>query len=72
MMSGKIIASVNAILADPEFAPAERPLALKVRGLCQEALGNLASALSDYEEAIALDPKIGLKRKVAEIRKRLA
>jgi hypothetical protein len=25
MMSGKIIASVNAILADPEFAPAERP-----------------------------------------------
>lgn len=72
MMSGKIIASVNAILAEPEFAPAERPLALKVRGLCQEALGNLASALSDYEEAIALDPKVGLKRKAAELRRRLA
>jgi hypothetical protein len=56
----------------PGVRPRRAPLALKVRGLCQEALGNLASALSDYEEAIALDPKIGLKRKVAEIRKRLA
>jgi len=71
MTSGKIIASVSSILVEPEFAPAERPLALKVRGLCQEALGNLASALSDYEEAIALDPKIGLKRKAAELRRLL-
>ena len=72
MMSATIMASVDAILAKPEFDPTERPVALKVRGLCQEALGNLASALSDYEEAIALDAKIGLKRKAAEVRRRLA
>lgn len=72
MLSGTIIASVDTILAAPEFAPSERPVALKVRGLCQEALGNFAGALSDYEEAIALDAKIGLKRKAAEVRRRLA
>lgn len=71
-LSATIIASVDTILARPQLNPAERPLALKVRGLCQEALGNFPAALSDYEEAIALDAKIGLKRKAAELRKRLA
>ncbi|WP_066684726.1 tetratricopeptide repeat protein [Sphingomonas sp. CCH18-H6] len=70
-LSATIIASVDRTLAGSEFNPAERPLALKVRGLCQEALGNLRGALSDYEEAIALDAKIGLKRKAAELRRRL-
>ena len=70
-MNATIIASVDATLAQSKFDPIERPVALKVRGLCQEALGNFASALSDYEEAIALDAKIGLKRKVAELRRRL-
>lgn len=70
-LSATISASVDAILARPQLDPAERPLALKVRGLCQEALGNLPGALSDYERAIALDAKIGLKRKAAELRRLL-
>jgi tetratricopeptide (TPR) repeat protein len=35
----------------------------KLRGMCLEAQNDQARALSCYEKALALDPKIGLKRR---------
>jgi tetratricopeptide (TPR) repeat protein len=36
---------------------------LKLQGLAHEALGELQEAVKAFDEALALDPKIGVKRK---------
>lgn len=48
-----------------------RPNALKVQGLAHEALGEQREAIQVYEEAIALNPKIGVKRKLDALKKRM-
>lgn len=44
--------------------PAWKPTALKVQGLAHEALGQVSEAIRCYEEALMLNPKIGVKRKL--------
>jgi hypothetical protein len=46
--------------------------ALRTRGACSEATGAIAVALENYEMALALDPKVGVKRRAAQLRKVLA
>lgn len=46
-----------------------RPNALKVQGLAHEALGEQRDAIQIYEEAIALNPKIGVKRRLDALKK---
>jgi hypothetical protein len=46
--------------------------ALRLRGTCLEATRAPAAALKDYEMALALDPKVGVKRRAAQLRKTLA
>ncbi|MCJ2370767.1 tetratricopeptide repeat protein [Pseudomonas sp. RGM 3321] len=51
--------------------PAWKPTALKVQGLAHEALGQGREAIGCYEEALRLNPKIGVKRKLDSLLKRL-
>jgi hypothetical protein len=46
--------------------------AKRLRGQCLEGQDNLPEALRCYEEAISLDPKVGLKRRVVQLTKLLA
>ncbi|MCO7055689.1 MULTISPECIES: tetratricopeptide repeat protein [Pseudomonas] len=49
--------------------PAWKPTALKVQGLAHEQLGQYPEAARVYEEALALNPKIGVKRRLAAVSK---
>ena len=51
--------------------PAWKPTALKVQGLAHELLGQNPEAVQVYEEALALNPKIGVKRRLASVSKRI-
>ncbi|HDS1765408.1 tetratricopeptide repeat protein [Pseudomonas alloputida] len=51
--------------------PARRPIALKVQELAHEQLGQYPEAVQVYEEALALNPKIGVKRRLASVGKRI-
>lgn len=50
--------------------PAWKPTALKVQELAHEALGQASEAIGCYEEALKLNPKIGIKRKLNSLLKR--
>lgn len=45
--------------------------ALKVRGIALEVVGRLQEALESYDGALALNPKVGAKRRAAQLRKQL-
>jgi tetratricopeptide (TPR) repeat protein len=51
--------------------PAWAPNALKVQGLAHEMLDELREAIQIYEEAIVLYPKIGVKRRLDALKKRV-
>nr|WP_254875415.1 tetratricopeptide repeat protein [Pseudomonas aeruginosa] len=44
---------------------------LKLQGLAYEALGDFRAAVDAFDEALALDPKIGVKRKRDSLLKKL-
>lgn len=46
-----------------------RARALKLRGVCLEAIGQHAKALATYDQALALDPRVGVKRRADQLRK---
>ena len=52
--------------------PVWTPNALKVQGLAHEALDEVHEAIQVYEEAIVLNPKIGVKRKLDAFKKAVA
>jgi hypothetical protein len=66
-----ILQGLQPALAAPGIDERQHALACKVRGRCLEAQGDLTGALASFDEAIALDPKIGLKRRVAQLRRAL-
>jgi len=43
---------------------------LKVQDLTYEGLGDAANAMAMYEQALSINPKIGLKRKLAALQKK--
>ncbi len=72
-LSSRIIACIQRIT--PQLAKADRQwqaLALKVHGACLEASGMPQDALTCYDKALALYPKIGVKRRADQLRKNLA
>lgn len=48
-----------------------KALALKLQGACHELLGNEGDALLAYDEALLVNPKIGVKRKADALRKKI-
>lgn len=66
-----ILDGVEAALSAPNFDERQRAFALKIRGSCLETQNELEDALASYDEALALDPKIGLKRRAEQLRKHL-
>lgn len=53
----------------PDRDPSSRARALRLRGELYESDGRPKEALRDFEEALTLDPAVGLKRKVAQMQK---
>lgn len=49
--------------------PRQRALAFKLRGSCFDQDGASSLALADFDAALALDPKIGVKRRADALRK---
>lgn len=66
-----LIAVQRARTLGADENPAWRPTALKVQGLAHEQLGQYPEAVKVYEEALALNPKIGVKRRLASVSKRI-
>lgn len=50
--------------------PCWKAMALKVQGIAHELLGEVPKAIEMFDAAIALNPRVGLKRRVAALRKR--
>lgn len=51
--------------------PHWKATALKVQGLAHEKLGETKKAIKAYQEAIALNPKVGVKRKMDALKKKI-
>lgn len=46
-----------------------RALAYRLKGEIQESLGNVEQAMSAYQEALNIDPKVGVKQKLKKLEK---
>jgi tetratricopeptide (TPR) repeat protein len=55
------------IAAESDIPPSYRAQALRALGEVAEATGDISGALSHYETAMALNPGIGLKRRIAAL-----
>ena len=49
-----------------------RAWALKLKATCLDGLEDFSAALACYEQALLLDPKLGVKRRIEQLRKKLA
>lgn len=54
-----------------EMSYSWKALALKNQGLAYETLGAYIKAIMSYSEALKINPKIGLKRKIISIQKKI-
>lgn len=59
-------------LAQPNLHSSSRARLLRYRAEGHEAQGEAKAALAVYEEALLADPKLGVKRKISQLRKQLA
>jgi tetratricopeptide (TPR) repeat protein len=59
----------KAIAMGLDRSPYERARALRTLDELSEAKGDLSEALDCYKRAIALDSKVGLRRKIEAVRK---
>ena len=63
------IQGLTVALAKASDDPRLRALAFKLRGLCHDRAGAADAALADFDAALALDPKIGVKRRADALRR---
>jgi tetratricopeptide (TPR) repeat protein len=69
-LAQQLLSALDVARASPTNTwPKVRARILKSRGICFEAIAEVGKALEAYEEALALDPKIGVKRKADQLRK---
>lgn len=61
----------KGLAAIPTDDSRTRAFGLKLKAICFDGLEDWRSALAAYEEALALDSKIGVKRRVEQLRKKL-
>lgn len=68
----EILAVVNSAMPRVgKFHPHWKATALKVQGIAHERLGETKKAIKAYQEAIDLNPKVGVKRKLDALRKKI-
>ena len=65
-------AATRALLLGANRDPYRNVLALKMQGLAHEFLHNYKEAVTAFDEALKINPKIGVKRKADSLRKNLA
>ncbi len=63
------ITGLTVALAKSSEDPRLRALAFKLRGTCYDQNGAAETALADFDSALALDPKIGVKRRAEALRR---
>lgn len=64
-------AAVRALSLGAEKDQNRKAVALKIQGLAHEFLHNNEAAIAAFDEALQINPKIGLKRKADSLRKKL-
>jgi hypothetical protein len=68
-IAADMVSGFEGRLADEGLEGRDRAQVLKLFGQCREAQGNATEALRLYQDALALDPKVGLKRRVEQMRR---
>jgi hypothetical protein len=72
-LARRLLASIDVAIRNSRPGENRTPaLGFKLRGLCLETQNAMAEALESYEKALALDSKIGVKRRADQLRKILA
>lgn len=64
-------ATIRALSLGAEKDQSWKAVALKIQGLAHEFLCNNEDAIAAFDEALQINPKIGVKRKVDSLRKKL-
>jgi hypothetical protein len=70
-LSETLINSIQTAVNSNNIDARSHAVALRLRGEIFESLSQLQNALSDFEAAILLDSKIGIKRKIHKIQKQM-
>jgi tetratricopeptide (TPR) repeat protein len=70
-LSDRLLNSIQIALNSNNTDALSRSIALRLRGEIFESLGQIENALSAFKEAILLNSRIGLKRKILQIQKQL-
>ena len=66
----QLLAAVDQGLANNNWRDdRSQALGFRLRGEVLESMGELECALESYDKAFALNPKIGVKRRIDQIRK---
>lgn len=65
-------AAIRALSLGAEKDQGWKAVALKIQGLVHEFLHNNEAAIAAFDEALRINPKIGVKRKADSLRKKLA
>jgi hypothetical protein len=68
-LAADMITGFEARLRNEILADRDKAHVLRLLGECRETQGDAALAMGLYEEAITLDPKVGLKRRVEQMRR---
>jgi hypothetical protein len=69
-LADRLLKSLERISGQIPAVDIQRKAMLKkLQGQCWEARGDLASALAAYDAALAINPKVGIKRRADQIRK---
>lgn len=71
LASAALEASIRALSLGAEKDQNWKALALKIQGLAHEFLQNNEAAILAFDEALLINPKIGVKRKADSLRKKL-
>lgn len=64
-----LLTALGRALQRSDEHPQTRALAFKLRGSCHDPLGRFADALADYDAALAINPKVGVKKRAGQLRK---
>lgn len=71
LASAALEATIRALSLGAEKDQSWKAVALKIQGLAHEFLRNNEAAIAAFDEALRINPKIGVKRKADSLRKKL-